>query len=57
MTLWADTATQKFQVTMKQNLSHTIELGSDPVATSPVWIMPWQPSRKIWSRTKASWKI
>ena len=31
MTLWADTATQKFQVTMKQNLSHTIELGSDPV--------------------------
>ena len=31
MTLWADTATQNFQVTMKQNLSHTIELGSDPV--------------------------
>lgn len=31
MTLWADTATQKFQVTMKQNLSNTIELGSDPV--------------------------
>ena len=31
MTLWADTATQKFQVTMKQSLSHTIELGSDPV--------------------------
>ncbi len=31
MTLWADTAAQKFQVTMKQNLSHTIELGSDPV--------------------------
>lgn len=31
VTLWADTATQKFQVTMKQNLSHTIELGSDPV--------------------------
>ena len=31
MTLWADTDTQKFQVTMKQNLSHTIELGSDPV--------------------------
>ena len=31
MTLWADTATQKFQVTMKHSLSHTIELGSDPV--------------------------
>ena len=31
MTLWADTMTQKFQVTMKQSLSHTIELGSDPV--------------------------
>ena len=31
MTLWADTATQKFQVTMKQNLSNTIELGSDLV--------------------------
>ena len=33
MTLWADTATQKFQATMKQNLSHTIELGSDPVGS------------------------
>lgn len=31
MTLWADTSTQKFQVTMKHSLSHTIELGSDPV--------------------------
>lgn len=31
LTLWADTNTQKFQVTMKQSLSHTIELGSDPV--------------------------
>ena len=31
MTLWADTVTQKFQVTMKHSLSHTIELGSDPV--------------------------
>ena len=29
--LWADTNTQKFQVTMKQILSHSIELGSDPV--------------------------
>ena len=31
LTLWADTQTQKFQVTMKHSLSHTIELGSDPV--------------------------
>lgn len=31
LTLWADTKTQKFQVTMKHSLSHTIELGSDPV--------------------------
>ena len=31
MTLWADTSTQKFHVTMKHSLSHTIELGSDPV--------------------------
>ena len=31
MTLWADTSSQKFQVTMKHSLSHTIELGSDPV--------------------------
>lgn len=31
LTLWADTQTQKFQVTMKHRLSHTIELGSDPV--------------------------
>lgn len=31
MTLWADTVTQKFQVTMKHSLSHTIELSSDPV--------------------------
>lgn len=30
-TLWADTQTQKFQVTMKHSLSNTIELGSDPV--------------------------
>ena len=31
MTLWADTSTQKFQVTMKHSLSHTIELGSESV--------------------------
>ena len=31
LTLWADTQTQKFQVTMKYSLSHTIKLGRDPV--------------------------
>lgn len=30
LVLWVDTDAQKFQVTMKQALSHTIELGSDP---------------------------